>query len=152
MLKLIPSIVMGLGALSLLHIHPVLALVIGMAALIALPPDHDPAIRLREARRVKPAILKSDVDWINESRCPDCHRADCLLAGPSGGMSQNTACEKCLMEFNVHHSFGGGAFRVDRTGPLSEGRARMFGIPPVEYHLIRTRQSELADSNTGTES
>lgn len=78
---------------------------------------------------------KTDADWVNEAKCPDCH-SETLLAGPSGGMSQNVGCNTCLMEFNVHSGFGTGAFSVDRTGKMDEGRAGVFGISPEEYRSI----------------
>lgn len=75
-----------------------------------------------------------DKRFIERGTCPDCGEKN-LLGGPSGGMSQNVACNNCLMEFNVHHSFGG-LLGVDRTGKLSETRAGLFGISPEEYREI----------------
>lgn len=75
-----------------------------------------------------------DKRLIAEGLCPDCGRAE-LLGGPSGGMSQNIGCNHCLMEFNVHHHFGG-ILGVDRTGKMSESRAGTFGISPEEYREI----------------
>lgn len=80
-------------------------------------------------------VAKTDVAWINEGKCPDCH-SETLLAGPSGGMAQNIGCNTCLMEFNVGFGFGTGALSVDRTGKMDEGRAGVFGIPPKEYRSI----------------
>lgn len=72
---------------------------------------------------------RSDVAAMNKGVCPDCGAHGSLCSGPSGGMSQNVACDQCHMEFNVHFGFGTGAFQVDRTGKLSAGRARSaFGI------------------------
>lgn len=75
-----------------------------------------------------------DKRFMERGTCPDCGEKS-LLSGPSGGMSQNVACNNCLMEFNVHHSFGG-LLGVDRTGKLSETRAGVFGISPEEYREI----------------
>lgn len=72
-----------------------------------------------------------DVESVNRARCPDCGD-EALLAGPSGGVSQNVGCNSCLMEFNVHHGVCG-AFKVDRTGRMSKSRAGVFGISPEEY-------------------
>lgn len=74
----------------------------------------------------------NDVNSMSEGRCPDCGASE-LLAGPSGGMSQNVGCNNCLMEFNVHHGIGTGVFGVDRTGKMDMTRASVFGISPEEY-------------------
>lgn len=100
--------------------------------LIFLPPRFDPAIRLKEklSKTLTPEQQqKRDCDEINAGRCPDCGKAGSLLQGPSGGMSQNIACDNCLSEFNVGMGFGTGAFMVDRMGKLGFGRARLYGIP-----------------------
>lgn len=84
----------------------------------------------------KPTIPSPDRDkrMIERGQCPDCGESD-LLSGPSGGMSLNVGCNNCLMEFNVHHHFGG-VLGVDRTGKMSEGRAQVFGIQADEYREI----------------
>lgn len=83
----------------------------------------------------------NDVNAMREGRCPDCGASE-LLAGPSGGISQNIGCNNCLMEFNVHHGFGSGPFGVDRTGKMSESRAAIFGIQAEEYREIVARQEK----------
>lgn len=85
--------------------------------------------------------LDRDKRLIAQGMCPDCEKSE-LLGGPSGGMSQNVGCNNCLMEFNVHHSFGG-LLGVDRTGKMSESRAGTFGISPEEYREIVARVDEL---------
>lgn len=82
-------------------------------------------------RKATLPVFKSDVDWAREGRCPNCHSAT-LLGGPSGGMCQNTACDTCHEEFNIMYGLGTGPFKVDRSGPLSVDRARLFGITPEE--------------------
>lgn len=88
--------------------------------------------------RVKDEAITSSPDrdkrMIADGTCPDCGKKE-LLGGPSGGMSQNIGCNSCLMEFNVHHPFGG-ILGVDRTGKMSEARAQVFGIQPDEYREI----------------
>lgn len=71
---------------------------------------------------------------IEKGECPDCGSKE-LLGGPSGGMSQNVGCNHCLMEFNVHHHFGG-ILGVDRTGKMNKYRAAVFGIASDEYDEI----------------
>ena len=71
-----------------------------------------------------------------QGTCPDCGKNE-LLSGPSGGMSMNVGCNSCLMEFNVHHHFGG-ILGVDRTGKMTPSRARVFGIEPEEYIQIES--------------
>ena len=121
-------------------------LTIGAAVLIAaavilllLPPKWDPAIRIKE-RQIEagthPESIDRDVLAINKGHCPDCRKSETLLAGPSGGMSQNVLCNNCLSEFNVHFGFGTGAFKVDRSGKASEGRAAVFGIDRDEFRQI----------------
>lgn len=85
-----------------------------------------------ERRPQTEPTTNSDVNAMSEGRCPDCGASE-LLAGPSGGMSQNIGCNNCLMEFNVHHGIGTGVFRVDRTGKMDMTRASVFGISPEEY-------------------
>lgn len=108
-------------------------------ALVLLPPKWDPAIRIKE-RQIKtgthPESIDRDVLAINNGHCPECRKSETLLAGPSGGMSQNVMCNNCLTEFNVHFGFGTGAFKVDRTGKATEGRALVFGIDRDEYRQI----------------
>lgn len=81
---------------------------------------------------------RHDAAAIQEGKCPDCGVAS-LLEGPSGGMSQNVACNSCLMEFNVHGAFGGRPLGVDRTGKMGMLRAAIFGIQPDEYQDIEDR-------------
>jgi len=76
-----------------------------------------------------------DIELFKVNRCPDCS-SDKLLAGPSGGMSQNAACNNCLMEYNVHFVPGHDVFKVDRIGKMEMGRARIFGIQAEEYSNI----------------
>jgi hypothetical protein len=78
----------------------------------------------------------ADINAINNGICPDCGANGTLLCGPSGGMSQNLACNSCLMEFNVHFGFGIGSIGVDRSGKLTDSRARLFGINANEYRII----------------
>jgi hypothetical protein len=80
-----------------------------------------------ELRRIR------DCAEINAGRCPDCGASGSLCEGPSGGMSQNIACDQCLMEFNVGFGFGTGAFMVDRTGKLSRSRGRTFGFSDADF-------------------
>jgi hypothetical protein len=80
-----------------------------------------------ELRRIR------DCAEINAGRCPDCGASGSLCEGPSGGMSQNIACDQCLMEFNVGFGFGTGAFLVDRTGKLSRSRGRVFGFSDADF-------------------
>jgi hypothetical protein len=80
--------------------------------------------------------IDRDALAVNQGNCPDCRKSGTLLAGPSGGMSMNVACNNCLAEFNVHSGFGTGAFKVDRSGRLTEGRAAVFGIQQDEYRQI----------------
>lgn len=84
-------------------------------------------------RQPADAARERDVERINQGRCPECGCEGTLLNGPSGGMSINVGCDACLMEFNVHAGFGTGAFAVDRTGKMSQARARVFGIDAAEY-------------------
>lgn len=95
-----------------------------------------PARRKAAKQRAQKAEINKDIVAINNATCPDCGTEGELLSGPSGGMSQNIGCNHCLMEFNVGFGFGTGAFMVDRTGKMSEGRARVFGISPEEYREI----------------
>lgn len=85
-----------------------------------------------------PRSESGDSYALGKGRCPAC-TSPALLSGPSGGMSINVACNSCLMEYNVHHSFGGGILRVDRTGPMTEERAKTFGIDAAEYEAIKRR-------------
>lgn len=83
----------------------------------------------REATTRPATPADADIEAINKGICPDCGTAGSLCGGPSGGMSQNIACDSCHMEFNVAFGFGTGAFHVERTGKLSAYRARSaFGI------------------------
>lgn len=81
-----------------------------------------------------------DKRMIADGTCPDCGKKE-LLGGPSGGMSQNIGCNYCLMEFNVHHHFGG-ILGVDRTGKMTESRAAVFGIQADEYREIVALQEK----------
>lgn len=87
-------------------------------------------------RQPADAGIDHDVLAVNRGHCPDCRKPGTLLQGPSGGMSTNVACKNCLAEFNVHMGFGTGAFKVDRSGHLTEGRALVFGIDRDEYRQI----------------
>lgn len=110
-------------------------IVLGLAAIAVLSYIVWPESGPRPVMKAPPTV-KTDVEWINEAKCPDCHNQS-LLSGPSGGMSMNVGCNSCLMEFNVHQGFGTGAFAVDRTGKMSVGRAQVFGIEPEEYASIQ---------------
>lgn len=111
-----------------------------VAAVLLFPRRLDPAIRLKEAteppQRTSPEDRqrKHDVAAINAGKCPDCGASGSLCEGQSGGMAQNIACDQCHMEFNVGFGFGTGAFLVDRTGRLSESRARRtFGFQDADF-------------------
>lgn len=75
----------------------------------------------------------ADCAAVNAGKCPDCGASGSLCEGPSGGMSQNTACDQCLMEFNIGFGFGTGAFIVDRTGRLTRERGRVFGFSDADF-------------------
>lgn len=119
---------------TIILIAIILAIFIGGA--IFVRPRNTPS---RPADRDRPpadAGIDRDVLAVNSGNCPDCRKHGTLLAGPSGGMSMNVACNNCLAEFNVHSGFGTGAFKVDRSGRLTEGRAAVFGIQQDEYRQI----------------
>ena len=52
--------------------------------------------------------------------CPDCGNS--FLYGPTGGGSQNVACEHCGSEFNIMLPFG--IERISDRGPRSLGDRR----------------------------
>ncbi len=117
--------------------------IVGLVLVALLwPAKWDPAIRIKE-RQIRNgthpessnAGRERDIERIKQSRCPDCGEKT-LLEGPSGGMSMNIACNSCLSEFNVGFGFGTGPFMVDRSGKLTEQRAKVFGIQPDEYRRI----------------
>lgn len=93
-----------------------------------------------KAKRIQrePVGQSGDVYALQKGHCPAC-TSPALLSGPSGGMSMNVACNSCLMEYVAHASFGGALFRVDRSGPMTEERARTFGIDVAEYKAITRR-------------
>lgn len=104
-----------------------------IAAILLIPARLDPAIRIKEKQEAtsdgRTAQERRDIAAMEKGICPDCGSNGTLCTGPSGGMSQNIACDHCHMEFNVHSSFGNGLLGVDRTGKLTPGRARSaFGI------------------------
>lgn len=76
---------------------------------------------------------KSDLDWFKEGFCPSCHQPS-LVHGPAGGMSLNVGCANCGDEFNTHWSLGAGPIGIERTGKMTDDRARnVFGIDPGSY-------------------
>lgn len=104
-----------------------------IATILLIPARYDPAIRLKEKQEAtsdgRTARERADINAMEKGICPDCGKSGTLCTGPSGGMSQNVACDSCHMEFNVHSSLGNGLLGVDRTGKLSPGRAKSaFGI------------------------
>lgn len=114
----------------------VIGLMVSAISLVLLPPSIDPAIQIKESQFGSSLPSeRRDVAAVNAGKCPDCG-ASALLAGPSGGMSQNVLCNSCLMEFNIHSGFGTGAFKVDHTGKADVGRAGVFGVQPDEYNSI----------------
>lgn len=108
------------------------AIAVGLTIPVAMIVGNHLARQRRETTRPATAeeiARNADTAAIEKGLCPDCGAAGSLCTGPSGGMSQNIACDQCHMEFNVHFGFGTGAFQVDRTGKLSAYRARSaFGI------------------------
>ena len=81
--------------------------------------------------------VETPTQMIAEGKCPSCRSEGSLLAGPSGAFSQNTACQSCMMEFNVHHSLGNGPLLVECAGRVSMERAQVFGITPAEFEAAR---------------
>lgn len=116
------------------------ALLVVAVIIVFLPPERDPAIRIkdRQTRSDPGRQERRDCEAIRKGVCPDCGSAE-LLGGPSGGMSQNVLCNHCLSEFNVHSGFGTGAFRVDRNGRAGQARAAIFGIDANEFREIEDR-------------
>lgn len=119
-----PLIVLALGFLS-------------VAAYLLFPIKRSPPGTKEAVSKPSTASPDRDKRMIERGQCPDCGESD-LLSGPSGGMSLNVGCNNCLMEFNVHHHFGG-VLGVDRTGKMSEGRAQVFGIQADEYQTITAK-------------
>lgn len=99
-------------------------------------PDIIPSILGSGKQRTQVEEIDPDVLAMNDGQCPECRKNSTLLAGPSGGMSQNVLCNHCLTEFNVMFGFGTGALKVDRTGKATESRAAVFGIGRDEYRQI----------------
>lgn len=63
--------------------------------------------------------------------CPDCGKGP-ILAGPSGGLAQNIACDSCLAEFNIG-LFDSPPVVIERRGRMTVQRAAIYGISPEEY-------------------
>jgi hypothetical protein len=80
-----------------------------------------------ELRRIR------DCAEINAGRCPDCGAKGSLCEGPSGGMSQDIACDQCLMEFCVGFAPGAGAFTLQRNGKLTRSRGQLFGFTDADF-------------------
>lgn len=111
----------------------ILFAIIGL--LIALWPKYDLDIQIKEMQTDgRTSQEKADIAAMEKGVCPDCGESS-LLAGPSGGMSQNVACNGCLHEFNVHKGFQG-ILGVDRSGRMTKERAHVFGISAEEYESI----------------
>jgi hypothetical protein len=98
-----------------------------------LPPDAilRPTLTIRSDGTAERGVQRVDAKDENaickhfskgNATCPDCGGK--LLAGPSGGMTQNCLCEDCHAEFNA---MIGGPFS-ERLAPPGEGRKHIYGV------------------------
>lgn len=95
-----------------------------------MPGPKDWVLGNKDAGTVEKRLEACPTDG-NHLLCPDCHQSS-LLAGPSGGMSQNVACESCYSEFNfamLDHP----PLVMERMGKLCMARAQIYGIGPTEF-------------------